>query len=159
MKSISFLVSHVLAITLLAGGLAVSHEYKAGDITIGHPYAFASIGSAKVGAGFLTLTNDGDTDDALIGVSSGFAARNEIHTHIRDNGRMMMRPVERIDIPAGATVRLEPGGLHLMLMGLKAPLRTGKGRPVVLTFEKAGDVTVELSIEDRNTGGGGHKHD
>lgn len=145
-----------ILIVLVMSAAVSAHEFKAGDITIGHPYAFVSIGKARTGAGFLTLRNGGDTADALIGISSDFAVRNEIHNHTMTNGRMMMRPVEKIDIPAGATINLEPGGLHLMLMGLKAPLKLGEKRPVTLYFEKSGEVTVDLSIEARKSGATGH---
>ncbi|WP_416897945.1 MAG: copper chaperone PCu(A)C [Minwuia sp.] len=162
MKTISFVASHVAAAAMLLFALSLNHghahEYKAGNIVIGHPYAFASIGQVPNGAGFLSLKNEGSEDDALIGVRSGFAARNELHTHINENGRMMMRPVERVEVPAGAIVLLEPGGHHLMLMGLDAPLKEGERRTVTLVFEKAGEIDVELAIEARKAGGGHGGH-
>ncbi|WP_417516876.1 copper chaperone PCu(A)C [Minwuia sp.] len=152
MSKQNFLAGHLIAtVILILASVTAAHEYKAGDITIGHPYAFASIGKVPNGAGFLTLENAGEAD-ALIGVTSDFAARNELHTHLHEDGRMMMRPVEKIELPAGETVKLEPGGLHLMLMGLKAPLKAGEKKTVTLIFEKAGEVDVELSIEERGSG-------
>lgn len=149
----------LLAVGLAFAALGASaHEFRAGDLVIGHPYAYASIGSAPNGAAFLTITNDGEAD-ALIGVESGLAERNELHTHLHEEGRMMMRPVERIVIPAHGEARLQPGGDHIMLIGLKTPLAAGSQVPVTLVFEKAGRVDIEVAVEARRPGGhDGMKH-
>jgi copper(I)-binding protein len=70
----------------------------------------------------------------------------DLHTHVRDGDVMRMREVPAIDIPAGQTVTLRPGGLHLMFMGLTRPLVEGESFPVTLTFEKAGSVTLDMAV-------------
>ncbi|WP_281019307.1 MULTISPECIES: copper chaperone PCu(A)C [unclassified Minwuia] len=137
---------------LLGLGLqnASAHEYQKGDLSILHPYAYATIGAARAGAVFVTLRNDGAKDDALLGVESGDAARAELHTHIHENGRMMMRPVEQIAIPAGGEAKLQPGGDHIMLMGLKAGLQADYSHDLVLIFRDAGRVPIEFVVETRD---------
>lgn len=142
-------IAAALLFLLACTGIAAARDYTFGGIVISHPYAFASIGKVPNGAGFVAIRNDGDQDDALIGVASEFAKRNELHTHIHQNGRMMMRPLKRIEVPAGSTVKLEPGGDHIMLMGLDGPLKSGEKRPLTLIFEKAGELRVELVILER----------
>lgn len=98
-----------------------------------------------IGGLFLTIVNTGAAD-RLTGVACPVAARADLHESINDNGVMKMRPVAGLDIPAGATVKLAPGGYHVMLMGLKQKLTVGGHMPLTLTFEKAGKVEVEASV-------------
>ncbi len=117
-------------------------------------------GAGRTGAGYLTLRNSGAAD-RLVSARAAIATTVELHTHIHDNGVMRMRPVEAIDVPANGTVTLEPGGLHLMLLELKQPLRQGETVPVTLVFERAGEVQVQLAVQSagaRGPGGGGHRH-
>ena len=156
-----FAASHAVAALFLVLAAAMplrAEDARAGGITVSGAFAYASIGSAPNGAAFLTITNAGEAD-ALIGVESGLAERNELHTHLHEEGRMMMRPVERIVIPAHGEARLQPGGDHIMLTGLKAPLAAGSQVPVTLVFEKAGRVDIEVAVEARRPGGhDGMKH-
>lgn len=134
------------AAILLAAPSAFAHEYKAGDIDIGHPWTRATPPSARVGGGYLTLTNHGQTVDRLIGGSSPASGRVEIHTMEVTDGVMKMRELrDGVALPPGETVKLEPGGFHLMLIDLKAPIREGAKIPVTLRFEHAGLVEVELA--------------
>ena len=87
----------------------------AGDISVDDPFARASAGMARVGAAFMTLRNAG-SDDKLVSASSPVAEHVELHGHIKDGDVMRMRSVESIDVPAGGSVQLAPGGLHLMLI-------------------------------------------
>lgn len=117
-----------------------------GDLTLRGPWARASMGMARAGAAFLAIDNAGDAD-RLIAAMADIADRVELHTHLMEDGVMRMREVEGgIEIPAGETTMLAPGGLHLMFLGLVAPLDEGASFPVTLTFEEAGDVTVEVQI-------------
>lgn len=116
-------------------------------IVVNEPWARASAGAARTGAAYLTLSNPGADGDRLVAATTPVAGRVELHTHVRDGDVMRMRPVEAIDIPAGAKADLKPGGLHIMLLGLKAPIRVGMRVPLTLRFEKAGSVDVELSVE------------
>ena len=94
----------------------------------------------------MTIMNHGAAD-RLISAAAPISAKTELHTHINDNGVMRMRKIPAIDLPAGETVTLKPGGLHVMFMGLKAPLQEGGSFPLTLTFEKAGTVTVQVSVK------------
>ncbi|MBW8269654.1 copper chaperone PCu(A)C [Caldovatus aquaticus] len=98
------------------------------------------------GAGFLVLRNRGATPDRIVAASSPLARAVELHTHIREGDVLRMRPVPAIELPPGAEVRLAPGGLHLMLIGLQRPLREGDRVPVTLTLERGGTLTVELEV-------------
>ncbi len=119
----------------------------AGDIEVEHPFARASAGMATVGAAFMTLKNDGDTPDTLVSASSPVAAKTELHTHIKDGDIMRMREVPSIEVPADGTTVLQPGGLHVMLIDLKAPLKEGETFPLTLTFANAGSMTVEVPVK------------
>ncbi|MBX6375463.1 MAG: copper chaperone PCu(A)C [Acetobacteraceae bacterium] len=98
------------------------------------------------GAGYMVLRNRGTTADRIVSASSPVARTVELHTHVHEGGVMRMRPVPAIDLPAGQEVRLAPGGLHLMLIGLTRPLREGERVPVTLTLEHGGSLTVELEV-------------
>ena len=100
---------------------------------------------SRPGAAWLTIRNTGG-EDRLIGAESPAAERVEIHTHIREGGVMMMRRVEGIDLPAGGEAALEPGGDHLMLLGLKGELSPEDRFPLTLLFEKAGRVDIEMRV-------------
>jgi len=127
---------------------AVAHEYRLGDILIEHPYAFATPVGAPAGAGYLVLKNTGEVDDRLISASVPFVKRVELHEMILDDDIMRMREKEGgIPIPAGETVTLERGGLHIMFMGLTDQLTEGERHTLSLTFEKAGTIEVELVVE------------
>ncbi len=119
----------------------------AADITVTDPFARASAGAASTGAAFMTLKNTSATDDRLVGASSPIAASAELHDHIKDGDIVRMRSVPEIDVPAGGAVALKPGGLHVMLIGLKQPLREGEEIPLTLTFAKAGTVIVEVPVK------------
>ena len=122
-------------------------------VQVDHPWARASAGNAKNGAAFLTLTGKGPPD-RLTGVSSPVAASAELHETLDDKGIMKMRPVTAIALVPGQTVKLAPGARHVMLMGLKAPLKQGDTFPLTLTFEHAAPMTVTVTVEA--VGGGGH---
>lgn len=147
-------LSKVLAAFLAALFLSVSpsdsfaHDYTVGSITVMHPWARATPGPAKAGAGYLGLKNNGTTTDRLVKAESNLSKRTELHTHIMEGGIMKMTHVEEgIEVPAGKEVMFEPGGLHVMFMGLKAPFKEGEMLPVTLYFEKAGKVEVELTVK------------
>jgi len=129
-------------------GVSQAHEYKLGDLLIDHPWARASIGKAPNGAAYMTITTEGAETDRLLAVESDVANRVELHNHLMVDGVMKMRPVVAIEVAPGEPTLLQPGGLHVMLMGLKAPLKKGESFPMTLVFERAGKVEVEIKIED-----------
>lgn len=118
------------------------------EMHVSRAQAFASTAVQKNGAAFLSLQNKGDAADDLVAasVSDEIAERVELHTHIQDGDVMKMRAVERFAIPAGGDLRMEPMGAHIMLMGLKSPLTPGQSFPMVLSFDKAGEQTVNVEI-------------
>lgn len=132
---------------LFLAATAAAHEFKQGDIAIDHPWARASIGLAKNGAAYMTLSNAGATVDRLVAVRSEVAGRAGLHTHLMDGGVMRMRQVEAVAVAPGEPAVLEPGGLHVMLFGLKAPLAVGDSFPLVLVFENAGEVRIDVAVE------------
>jgi copper(I)-binding protein len=122
-------------------------------ITITAPWARASAGMMRTGAAYLTLGNAGTSGDRLVAASTPVAGRAELHTHLRDGDVMRMRSVDAIEIPPGETAELKPGGLHIMLLDLKAPLKQGDTFPLSLQFEKAGIQTVTVSIQAAGASG------
>lgn len=142
------LVGAVVALLIAMIALAQAHDYTVGSLQVAHPWARASAGAAPTGAAYLAIENRGDAADRLLSASTPAAERAELHTHIHEGGVMKMREVEGgIELPAGEQVFLAPGGLHVMLMGLKAPLKEGERFPLTLTFEKAGELQVEVAVE------------
>lgn len=101
---------------------------------------------STVAAAYLTIDNTGRPADRLLSVSSPAAATVEVHATIHDGELVRMRKVEPLHIAAGERVSLEPGGTHVMLMSLKAPLRQGDKLPLMLRFENAGEVRLEADI-------------
>ncbi len=137
-----------LAVALSLAGAAAAHGFKVGDLTIGHPWTRATPGGAKIGGGYLSITNNGTTPDRLTGVSLSVADHGEIHEMKMDGGVMTMRPLPNgIEIKPGETIKLEPGGFHLMFMDLKEPLKEGATVNGQLQFEKAGKVDVEFKVD------------
>lgn len=146
-----------LAALILSASFAFAHEFKAGDLEIGHPWSKATIPGARVAGGFLDITNHGTAPDRLVKVSSDVAGLVQVHEMKVEDGMMKMGEVPGgIEIAPGATVELTPGGLHVMFMSIKQPFREGEKVKAVLTFEKAGDVAVEFKIEPANKGDDGH---
>jgi len=106
-------------IFILAGASAFAHEYKVGALKIDHPHARATVAGAPVSGGYMTITNMGDEDDRLVSASTAFAGKTEIHEMAMDGDVMKMRQLaDGLMIPAGETIILKPGGLHIMFMGL-----------------------------------------
>ena len=144
----------VLTVGLLTTEPARAEEVKAGDLVITQAWSRATPGGAKVGGGYLTIENKGAAPDRLIGGASDAAGKVEVHEMTMKNGVMTMRPVEKgLTIDPGKTVKLAPGGLHLMLMDLKGPLKQGEKLPITLEFEKAGKVQVSLDVEAAGASG------
>jgi copper(I)-binding protein len=130
---------------------AAAHEYALGPLAISHPYAIETPRAAKTGAGYLSITNNGDAPDRLLSIRTAFP-RTEIHTvEVGADGVTRMRPLEALDIPPGATVTLAPEGLHVMFMGLTEPLAEGTSIPATLVFERGGEIAIEFKVEPRGS--------
>jgi copper(I)-binding protein len=136
-----------LALVLALGAApALAQQIKAGDLVIEKPWARATPKGAAVGAGYLTIRNNGDTPDKLTGGTADFAGV-EVHEMSMAGGVMKMREVEGgLEIPAHGTVTLAPSGYHLMFTGLKQPLRKGEVAKATLSFAHAGSVAVEFPV-------------
>jgi len=135
---------------LAAAGLAVAahaHQFSVGELIIGHPWSRPTAPGMPIGVAYLSITNKGARRDTLIAASSPAAARVEFHRTTFDSGMAQMRPIDTVVVEPDATITAEPGGLHLMLIGLKSPLVVGTTIPLVLHFEVAGEITVQLQIE------------
>jgi len=126
---------------------ASAHEIPAGALTISHPWSRATATSAKTGALYLTVANTGAEADHLLGVSTDVAERCELHLSGTSGNVMTMQMVDKVEVPAGGSASFAPMGAHVMLMGLKAPLKKGTSFPAILRFEKAGDVSVEVTVQ------------
>lgn len=152
-----FMFRTVLLSSLLLVSTAVfahhggSHDGDSADhpslIEVSQPWTRATPPGAGAGGGFVTLTNRGDQDDRLIGATSPITEQVEIHTMEMDGEVMRMAPLSGgIEIPAGGTVSLAPGGLHLMFMDLTNPIVEGEPLPVTLEFQHAESIEVQLQV-------------
>lgn len=135
----------VLALTAVLPAVAGN---AADDVVIGSPYVRAVPAVMQNSAMFVTLKNVGTVDHAVIAAASDAAEHVELHTHVMDGEVMRMRQVEKIGVRAGQTTVLEPGGLHVMLLGLKQPLQAGTTVRVDLTFDDGSTETVDAPVRD-----------
>ncbi|MFV0490391.1 MAG: DUF1775 domain-containing protein [Pseudorhodobacter sp.] len=120
---------------------------RLGDLEITGAFSRATLPNAPVAGGFMTIANTGAGGDRLIGGTVSFAGRVEVHEMAMEGDVMKMRKLaDGLPIPAGETVKLKPGGFHIMFMDLKEPLVEGETITVTLQFEKAGEVAVPLAI-------------
>lgn len=120
---------------------------NSGPIAITGGWSRATPGGVDLAGGYLTITNTGKDADRLTGGTFDRAKKLEVHTMTNEDGVMKMRHLEDgLEVPAGGTVELKPGGLHLMLMGLSSGLKAGETVKGTLTFEKAGNVDVTLTV-------------
>jgi copper(I)-binding protein len=132
--------------------VALADDFKVGDLMIGAPWSRATPAGANTGAGYFTIENHGTATDRLIGGSSPVAVKVEVHQMTMTDGVMRMRPVDGgLAVEPGKSVTLEPNGFHVMLIGLKAPLKTGDKISATLQFEKAGKVDVQFEVKGIGT--------
>ena len=139
---------------LAAAAPAAAAGVSAGDITVSNAWARATAGPAKAGAAFMHLKNKGDTPDKVVSADADVSKVVELHTHVMQDGMMKMREVPSIPVPADGATMLEPGGYHIMFIGLTEPLQKGASFPLTLTFEKAGTVTVTVDVKAAGSMGG-----
>tara|TARA_B100001123_G_C15138207_1_gene958335 strand:- start:603 stop:1025 length:423 start_codon:yes stop_codon:yes gene_type:complete len=120
--------------------------FKINDLVLSKTWVKASPRNARAGAGYLSIENLGSTDDSLIKVSSPIAGMSMIHDTVIEDGVAKMKHLDRFVIPAGKLAELKPGGLHIMLMGLKTQLNAGSKVTLTLKFLRAGSITVDFPI-------------
>ena len=153
----------------LAASVTFAADFKAGAIVIAHPWARATPGSTNFTAGYFKLTNTGTAPDRLVAVTAAPAKRADIHEMSMVQGMMQMRPLkDGITLKPGESVELKPNGLHVMMTGLKQPLKKGDQVRGTLVFEKAGTVDIVFDVQAigaaapadsmQMPGGGMHMH-
>lgn len=160
----SFLIATALSFP------AVARDFEKGPIKIEQPWTRATPGGAKVGGGFMKITNTGTTPDRLVAIKTDVSGVVEIHEMKMVDGVMKMRALGAgIELAPGQTVELKPGGYHVMFMDLKTPIAKDKPVKATLVFEKAGEVAVEFAVapigakslggkSPEKQGQGGHGH-
>lgn len=135
----------VLAITI--GTLAtVSVLAGPSSIVVEHSWARATPKGAMIGAAYVMLINNGTGEDRLVGASSPVAESIQFHSETNDTGVMKMVQLLTLTMHPGSPIVLKPGGIHLMLLGLKQQLLEGQSIPITFSFEKAGAVTVAARV-------------
>lgn len=161
-QSMHHLAHPAPGVMLIAEKMAMPKTYKAGALVIEGPWARATPGGARVGGGYLKITNTGTEPDRLIGGSLPIAGAVEVHEMAMSGDVMKMRHLEHgLEIKPGQTVELKPGGNHLMFMNLTGGLKAGETVKGTLKFEKAGTVEIEFKIAPigaQSPGMGDHHH-
>jgi copper(I)-binding protein len=143
---LQFVVCAALVLVLFAAPVGAEEGGKI--LVITQAWSRATPGGARIAGGYLTIANMGNVPDRLIGGSSDIAGKVEVHEMAMNNGVMTMRPLDKgLVIEPGKTVKLAPGGYHLMMFDLKSPLKQGDKVPVTLEFEKAGKVGLLLDVQ------------
>jgi periplasmic copper chaperone A len=149
----SLLLASILG--LLLPGAALGHDYSKGSLLIDQPWSRATPRGTDIAAGYMAIENRGTAPERLIGVASEIASRVEVHEMTMTGGVMRMRPLANgLSIAAGKSVKLEPGGYHVMFVGLKRPLAQGDRFKATLQFERAGAVEVEFNVQAMGASGG-----
>jgi len=154
-------IRHILlALACALSGAASAHDFTKNGIFVDHPWARPSMAAHVPAAVYLEIANRGDADDRLVSAKTDRAEHVEIHlSQTGDDGVVRMRPAEGgVAAPAGETISMETGAYHIMLIGLDGKLEAGQTFPLVLSFEKAGDIEVAVKVEDRAPANAGHAH-
>lgn len=149
---------HFFALMFFGVVLAVdvsADTVQEGDITIETAWARASIGTMRPAAAYLTIKSSGNNSDVLLNIKTEVAGVAEVHKTTMKDGVSKMGPVGPLPINAGDRITFAPGGLHIMMMMLKKPLKKGETFPMTLIFEKAGQVNITVPI--LNVGSSGPK--
>ena len=134
------------AAILMGWFAAVPAAWGNGELLFEDAWARATIGGSTVSAVYLAITNRSDAPARLVGADAERAEQAMVHRSVVEDGLMKMRHLDAVEIPAGATVRLEPGGMHVMLMGVSPRLDAGERLFVTLRFERAGEVKLAIPV-------------
>lgn len=147
MKKFATGIAATTFFTLSFAFATFGHDYRLGEMEINHPYVRAMLPGAKVGAGYLKITNHGKVKDRLVSATASRAGDVQLHEMAIVNEVMKMRELENgIAIPDEGAVELKPGGLHIMFMDVKEPFKEGEKIKATLAFEKAGSIDVEFNV-------------
>ena len=148
----------LLLLPMLLASLSAMAGSAVDQIEIVDPYARAVPPGQPNSASFMSLTNKGEQATALVAAESDVAKAAELHNHIMDGEVMRMRRVDQIDLPAGETVTLEPGGLHIMLIGLARQLAPEEQIELTLIFADDSRKTIEIPVRKIQVDGHSHHH-
>jgi copper(I)-binding protein len=146
MQNLQRLILPAAAAVILTAAALISFARSEEQLVVLSAWARATPPGASVGAVYVTLENRSGADDALVGASTSAAGSVSIHETVEENGVATMRPLDAVTVPAGGALEMRPGGAHLMLMDLSKPLAEGETMPLTLTFEKAGDMAIEVTV-------------
>src|SRR6266542_838324 len=133
MKHAGRLIS-VLALALIIGARAHGQSSAQNTIVVEHPWARATPTGAKTGAAYMKLVNNGGSGDRLVGATTPVADKVQFHSVSEDNDVSRMREMRTVEVAPGQSVTFSPGGMHIMAVGLKQPLKEGQTFPLSLIF-------------------------
>ena len=136
-------------LSTLAAGLLFSAGVLAGaadNVSVQDPYVRLAPPNAAATGAFMVIRNTGDKDVKLVKADNPVSKATELHTHLNEGGVMKMRPVQAIEIKAKGEAVLKPGGLHVMMIDLKAPLKEGDSVPITLTFDDGSSKQVDAKV-------------
>ncbi|MEH2611146.1 copper chaperone PCu(A)C [Bradyrhizobium sp. AZCC 1693] len=145
MKPRGYLIS-ILPLLLLSGGFAHSQTAGQNSIAIERAWSRATPAGAKNGAVYGTVINKGNVGDSLVGAATPVGDQVQFHSVAEENGVSRMREMPTVDVRPGAKVTFSPGGMHIMIVGLKEPLKEGQSFPMTMTFEKVGKIDVMVPV-------------
>ncbi|MGH6714452.1 MAG: copper chaperone PCu(A)C [Bradyrhizobium sp.] len=141
-----FCLISILLLLLLSVGQGQAQTSGQNTILVERPWARATPAGARTGAVYVTLVNNGSSSDSLLNAATPVADQIQFHSASEENGVSRMREMRTVEVTPGARVAFSPGGLHIMLVGLKQPLKEGQAFPMTLTFEKAGKIDLMVPI-------------
>ncbi|MBK7417499.1 MAG: copper chaperone PCu(A)C [Dechloromonas sp.] len=139
MKKFSLLLASLL---VSAGALAAAADM----VTVDEPYVRLAPPNAPATGAFMVIKNAGDKDVKVVKADNPASKATELHTHLNENGVMKMRPVAAIDVKSKGEAVLKPGGLHVMLINLNAPMKEGDVVPITLTFDDGSSKKVDAKV-------------
>jgi len=145
MKQKAYLIS-ILLLLLFSVGQVHAQTSGQSTIVVEPPWARATPAGARTGAVYVTLANNGSSSDRLLSAATPVADQVQFHSTSEENGVSRMREMRTVEVTPGARVAFSPGGMHIMLVGLKQPLKEGQTFPMTLNFEKAGKIDLMVPI-------------
>jgi hypothetical protein len=140
-----------LVLLLCQAGLAWPHSHQKGDIEVRHPWSRATPPGATLAVGYMEIRNNGKQPDRLVAASTPVAKRVEMHITQREGEVMRMRQVKDFEISARERITLRSGGSHLMLVDITQPLKKGERFTMRLRFERAGELDIELEVQEQGS--------
>jgi len=141
-------VKWTLLLLVFAASALLGHSHEKGDIQVRHPWARATPPGTTVAAGYLEIRNNGKEADRLLSATTPVAKRVELHVTEHSDHIAKMRQLRAFEVPGRERLTLSPGGAHLMLVDIVQPLKKGERFPLTLRFERAGELKVEVEVQE-----------